>query len=109
MQPRIFAWDDLAWETVSDKSARRVVHLDGVMCVMFRLLKGSDDPPHSHPHEQIATLISGRVIAQIGDERKEIGPLEGYTVPPNVPHKVTVLEDAIMIDSFAPIREDFLG
>jgi len=104
-----FAWDQMGWEIVDDLTARKVVHLGRVMCVLFRLAKGSDAPPHSHHHEQIATVLEGRIIAQIGEESKAIGPLEGYRVPPDVPHKVTVLADALILDCFSPIREDFLG
>ena len=104
-----FAWDQMEWETVDDLTARKVVHLGRVMCVLFRLSEGSDAPPHSHPHEQLATVLKGRIIAQIGEESKTIGPMDGYRVPPDVPHKVTVLEDALILDCFSPIREDFLG
>jgi len=104
-----FSWDLMDWEVIDEYSARKVVHLGKVMCVMFRLLKGSDAPPHAHPHEQVATVITGRLIARVGDESREMGPMDGYRVPPNIPHKVTVLEDTIVIDSFSPIREDFLG
>ena len=109
MNQAFFDWNEMEWEVIDEHSARKVVTLDHVMCVMFRLRKGLDAPPHSHPHEQLATVIEGRVIVQIGDEEKQIGPLEGYRVPPNVPHKVTILEDVIVIDSFSPIREEFLG
>ena len=103
-----FNWDETEWELVDDLSARKVMTLDRVMCVMFRLKQGSDAPPHAHPHEQIATVLQGRLVAQIGEERLELGPMQGYRVPPNIPHKVTVLEDAVIMDCFSPIREDFL-
>lgn len=108
MQIAFFDWDQMEWEVVDALTSRKVVHLDGVMLVLFRLVKGSDAPPHAHPHEQLATVLSGSIIAQIGEESKAIGPMGGYRVPSGVPHKVTVLEDALILDCFSPLREDFL-
>jgi len=108
MPLRFFGWDELSWTTVDEHCARCEVHLDNLMCVMFRLRRGCDLPEHSHPHEQIATVIHGRLIASIGGEEREIGPLEGYVVPADIPHKVTVLEDVLVIDCFSPAREDLM-
>ncbi len=103
-----FNWDDIEWTETDALSARKVVTLNNVMFVLFRLLKGADAPPHCHPHEQLSTMLSGRIIAHIGHEQLELGPMQGYRVPPNVPHKVTVLEDALILDAFSPIRQEFL-
>ncbi len=108
MDTAFFDWDNIDWQITDEYSARKVVTLGNVMCVLFRLKKGADAPPHAHPHEQMSTVLEGRLIAHIGDETKQLGPMEGYCVPPDVPHKVTVLEDCILMDSFSPIREDFL-
>ncbi|NSW57371.1 MAG: cupin domain-containing protein [Armatimonadetes bacterium] len=103
-----FNWDEIGWTETDALSARKVVTLENVMFVLFRLRKGADAPPHSHPHEQLSTMLSGRIIAHIGDEQLELGPMQGYRVPANVPHKVTVLEDALILDAFSPIRREFL-
>lgn len=108
MSQPFFEWDDIEWEVIDEHSARKVVTLDNVMFVLFRLRQGLSAAPHSHPHEQLSTVIEGRLIAHIGDEEKELGPMGGYCVAPNVPHTVTVLEDCLLIDAFSPIREDFL-
>lgn len=78
MQTAFFDWDQMEWEVVDDLTSRKVVHLDGVMLVLFRLGKGSDAPSHSHPHEQLANVLSGSIIAQIGEESKPIGPMVGF-------------------------------
>ena len=36
-----------------------------VLMAEFRTSKGSVLPPHSHPHEQIGYLVSGRIILEI--------------------------------------------
>ena len=51
-------------------------------------------------------VISGAVTFRIGDETRELGPGETWTIPSNVPHEATAgPEGAVLIDVFAPIRQ----
>lgn len=72
------------------------------------LAKGSVVPSHTHPHEQIGYVVSGRVRFQVGDEIRELAAGDSYLIPGEVPHEVTTLEDAVCIDIFSPVREEFL-
>lgn len=72
------------------------------------LLRGAVVPAHSHPHEQIGYVASGRVLFEIGGESRELANGDGYVIPGDVAHQVMALEDAICIDVFSPVREEFL-
>jgi quercetin dioxygenase-like cupin family protein len=72
------------------------------------LAKGSVVPMHTHPHEQIGYVVSGRVIFEINGEKRELGAGDSYLIPGGEPHEVHTLEDAICIDIFSPVREEFL-
>jgi quercetin dioxygenase-like cupin family protein len=72
------------------------------------LATGSVVPSHTHPHEQIGYVVSGRVLFEIAGEKRELGPGDSYLIPGGQPHEVTTLEDAICIDIFSPVREEFL-
>lgn len=64
---------------------------------------------HSHPHEQVGMVLSGRAVFHIGSEERTLGPGDVYRIPGNVKHKVVVLDEpARAIDIFSPIREDYL-
>lgn len=52
---------------------------------------------HSHPHEQIMVVLSGRLHVQLPDEEGEIGPGEAFHAPPDVRHKVTAVEDTVVL------------
>lgn len=52
---------------------------------------------HSHAHEQIVTVLEGKVRVSVGDEVAEAGPGSVVRFPPNVPHNVEVIEDALFI------------
>jgi quercetin dioxygenase-like cupin family protein len=87
---------------------RRVLSCgDQVMVVQFTIAAGSDVPVHTHPHEQVGHVVSGRMRFRIGDEERELGPGDGYSVPGNVPHGAYGMTDTVAIDSFYPVREDY--
>jgi quercetin dioxygenase-like cupin family protein len=69
--------------------------------------KGVVVPTHSHPHEQIGYLASGRLLFELGDEQRELTAGDSWLVPPNVPHQVTALELSVAIDVFSPPREEY--
>ena len=65
-------------------------------------------PEHSHENEQLGIIISGSVQFRVGDETRELGPGDTWSIPANTPHEVhTGPQGAIMIDVFAPAREDW--
>lgn len=67
------------------------------------------DPPHSHPHEQISYVVAGEINLLMDGKLTHLGPGDMFSVPPNVPHSVQLLTtQAVLVDSFTPIREDFL-
>lgn len=66
-------------------------------------------PDHSHPHEQMGMMISGRLEFVIGGITRVLGPGEIWRIPGGVVHRVRALEEpAVALDVFHPIREDYL-
>ena len=95
------------WSSVGGGVERRVMHLSGMSMVSFRLPKGMKvDRTHRHPQEQVAYVIEGRVRMTIGDEVKELAAGEGYLVPSGVTHFAEPLVDSLILDVFAPQRDD---
>jgi quercetin dioxygenase-like cupin family protein len=87
---------------------RRVLSCgDQMMVVQFRILADAEVPAHSHPHEQIGHVVSGRMRFRIGDEERDLGPGDGYSVPGGVVHGAVGITDVIAVDSFHPVREDY--
>ena len=81
---------------------------NGAMVVRIDLAKGSEVPMHTHVHEQIGHLASGRATLKIGDKAVELKPGDGYAIPPHVPHGVVeCAEDSIFMDVFSPPREEY--
>ena len=82
---------------------------NNLMVVELQFAAGAVGAKHSHPHEQIGYIVSGRLIYQEdGQEDKELHTGDTYYVAPNVVHGVQILEDTKLLDVFTPAREDFL-
>ena len=104
---------ELKAENIGPGRRRAAVHTDGLMMVIFDFEDGpaeAPDPLHSHPHEQISYIASGRVIYFLGSEQQIMEPGDMVTIPPNVPHAIQTLTPAVrLVDAFSPVREDFLS
>ncbi|MBA3028206.1 MAG: cupin domain-containing protein [Desulfobacteraceae bacterium] len=74
----------------------------------FLLHANSKLPRHSHPHEQTGYLISGHIRLFIGDESFLCHPGDSWCIPGNVEHSADVIENAVAIEVFSPVREDYL-
>ncbi|MEM9833450.1 MAG: cupin domain-containing protein [Bacteroidota bacterium] len=100
-------------EQVNEDVQRRLVHTNSLMTAVLDLSGGpkvEPDPYHSHPHEQTCYLAEGKILFLMeGEEPVELQAGDLFYVPPNQPHAIQLLsETARLVDSFSPIREDFL-
>jgi quercetin dioxygenase-like cupin family protein len=87
---------------------RTLVHGDKSLLSEFRMEQGSQLPWHDHPSEQTGYLIAGRMRLFIGDETYEVEPGDSWSVPGGVSHRAEILVDALAIEVFSPVREDYL-
>jgi len=74
----------------------------------FKLKKGYFLPAHNHPYEQTGTLLSGKLNFRIGGEWHLAEPGDSWSIPENVEHEVEIIEDALLIEVFSPVRPDYL-
>lgn len=84
------------------------VHGDSLSLTHWVLEKGAVLAPHAHPHEQISFVISGRMqFDREGQEPLVVEPGDFVVFPSNETHGGLVLEAAVVVDAFSPVREDF--
>ena len=86
------------------------LHGEKMMMALNATLPGHTVPIHSHPHEQIGIIYSGKATLRIGDEERVAQKGDFYCIPANVPHGDTCIGDEpfVMLDIFYPVREDFI-
>lgn len=105
---KAFAWEDIPQEDVRAGVRRRGFGYEGCLLVMNECSPGMDLNPHVHDFIQIALILKGRAIYQVGDVRNEMGPGSIVMIPPGVEHHIEPLGDetVLNLDVFAPARED---
>ena len=101
-------WKETEREQMNPLVVRQTLHGQNITVARLELKKGAVVPEHHHVNEQIANVLEGRIVFHMQGTRQEVGPGESIVVPPNIPHKVEVLEDAVVYDVFSPIREDWI-
>ena len=106
----VYKWTELPREQVREGVSRTAFRGEGALMVMNWLEPGMEKKPHSHPFEQLAYILSGRVRFEIGDDVVEVGAGEVVRIPPDVVHCGEALgtETAVNLDVFAPPRDDYL-
>lgn len=85
----------------------RAISGERMTMAFFNLAPGSGVPEHSHPHEQMGTVLKGSMTLVIGGKELVVREGGAYIIPPDVPHSGrcgdTVTE---VIEVFSPVRED---
>lgn len=92
---------------------RRLVHLDKLLTAVLDFSNGPQsepDPMHSHPHEQTSYVAEGEILFFMeGEPAEHLKAGDMFYVPSNKLHSIQLLtEKARLIDSFSPVREDFI-
>ncbi len=92
------------------ENLERKVHAfnDKLMLTEHHMAKGSVFPRHSHPHEQLAYLVSGHIRVVCGDYTFEGRAGDSFVVRGGIEHQVWALEESVALDIFTPVREDYL-
>lgn len=85
----------------------RFIHTGTMTLAYWRIEAGSVLPEHSHEHEQITQVISGRLDMDIGGETHVLTAGDVLTIEPHLPHGGKAIEEVIVYDIFMPEREDY--
>ncbi|CAM4372933.1 cupin domain-containing protein [Vibrio agarivorans] len=96
-------------EDLGEGISRKVLaHNDNMMAVEVHFESGAIGAMHSHPHEQLTYVLSGKFEFTIGDETKVVEAGDTMYKEPNIEHGCVCLEAGILIDNFTPMRKDFV-
>lgn len=96
----IYELDALKQEFVTPKHSTafgRLITGTQVELGILTYKAGEGAEEHSHPHEQIFLILSGKCQMTIAGEPHLIQRGQAALIPPNVPHQLNVLEDAEVI------------
>lgn len=105
---KLHRWSDVEAQQITPAISRQFITGDRVTIGRFELKQGGVVPRHSHEHEQVSSVLTGRVRFVFDGGSVEVGPGEVLQIPGGVPHEVVVIEDTLVIDVFTPVREDWV-
>lgn len=90
-------------------TTRKILGMGGsLMMVEVTFEAGAVGAMHTHPHEQISYIAKGSFAFTLNGETRTVKVGDSIYIPANAPHGTRALEDAVIVDIFTPIREDFL-
>ena len=65
-------------------------------------------PSHKHPNEQSGYVISGKYKLRFDNNEYLLLEGDSYSIPSNIEHSIEIIEGGEVIDTFSPIRQDYL-
>ncbi len=89
------------------------MYTDNLMTAVIDFTNGpwqEPEPPHSHPHEQVSYIAEGEIIFYCEDEPdRYLKTGEMFAVSSGKKHTIKVLNEKVrIVDSFTPLRDEFL-
>lgn len=107
-EARVVRWSDLPPDAPMALLERQ--RIIGTQAMLSRVLlrTGCDVPAHSHPNEQFACVVSGRMRFGLGEPGttgfREVTLAGGEVLhlPGGVKHSAVALEDSEVLDIFSP-------
>jgi quercetin dioxygenase-like cupin family protein len=97
------------WEEVAPGVSRALLaYEDSLMVVKVKFDTAAIGVRHQHIHVQITYVESGVFEVEVGDQKKILRKGDSFLASANVWHGVVCLEAGVLIDTFSPVRMDFL-
>lgn len=78
-----------------------------LMIVRHNFTAGWVGARHSHPHDQMVYVVSGRILFKAEGKQWEMGPGDSIVVDGSLEHEASALEASEVLDIFTPFREDY--
>jgi quercetin dioxygenase-like cupin family protein len=91
--PRKIDWEKEEFAEVRPAIFGATVHTPQLTATLYRYGAGSSWEEHSHPQDQITSVVSGEIDFVVAGEPVRLGPGEMAMLPGGVPHSATVPAD----------------
>ena len=100
-------YGDIAPREIAPGFFARFVHTNGLTVARVDVRADARLPAHSHPHEQLTTLLSGELELTVGGEVRVLKPGMIAFIPGGVPHSARAVTACEVLDVFHPVRDDY--
>jgi len=107
MPARLYRWDEIALERVTELISRKVVTGAREMLAQIYLKRGAVVPMHAHDSEQMTYVLQGALKLLVGGDEVTLRDGEVLHIKPGVAHQVEALDDTFVLGVFSPVRRDW--
>ena len=107
MQTDIITLANIPQKDILPGCKMRAIHGESMTVTYWNLEKGAAIPEHSHPHEQIGSVIEGEIEVTLNGELRRLRKGDVLVFASDSRHSVVVLENSYVIDVFHPVRDDY--
>ncbi|RPJ80538.1 MAG: cupin domain-containing protein [Acidobacteria bacterium] len=104
---RLFRWDEIALEKITEMVSRKVVPGDRMTVAQIYLKRGSLVPMHAHESEQMTYVLQGALRVTVAGEELTVREGEVVHIPSRLPHQAEALDDTLELDLFSPPRKEW--
>ncbi|KHT64017.1 cupin [Photobacterium gaetbulicola] len=102
--------NDIVMEDLGEGVSRKILaHSDNMMSVEVHFEDGAIGALHTHPHEQLTYVLSGEFEFTIGNDTKIVKAGDTMYKEPEIVHGCRCLKAGVLIDTFTPMRKDFIS
>jgi quercetin dioxygenase-like cupin family protein len=88
---------------------KTLVYGDKTLMVEIHLEPGGELPLHSHLHEQTGYLVKGKIELIIGERVFTASPGDSWCIESGEQHGLRTLEESVVVEVFAPVRDEYIG
>lgn len=106
---RFIKGNELTRMSVGEGITRHILaYNDELMMVEVKFEKGIIADLHSHVHTQVSYIASGTFEFTVNGEKHIVTQGDSILMKSNEPHQCRCIEEGVVIDTFTPMRADFL-
>lgn len=96
------------WVALGNGGRRKTIGDGANMTILqIEFEAGGSVNPHSHPHEQISYVMSGKMEYTVNDQPFVLTAGQSTVVAGGIVHSAKALENSVIIEAFSPVREEF--
>ena len=99
--------DDVEQKELIPGTRVRFVHSDRMTVAHWHFDPSIDLPVHSHPHDQITTVLEGEFELTVDSVPEVLTAGHYRVIPPDAVHSGRSITACKIIDVFSPVREDY--
>jgi quercetin dioxygenase-like cupin family protein len=103
----VLDYSDIAPREIAPGFSARFVHTPAMTIARVDARRDAQVPAHSHPQEQLTTVLSGELELTVAGDVKVLRPGMVAFIPGGVPHSARAVTACEVMDVWHPAREEY--